>query len=81
MDPDEVVLLAAEKPTTYHEVPFEMVRQEVMQNKLEVIQKNKTWALTDLPFDHKSIYLKWVVKLQKDSEGDIIKHKVKVKFV
>ena len=49
-----------------------------MQKELEAIEKNKTWTLTNLPFRHKPISLKWVFKLKKNSEGNVIKHKARL---
>ncbi|XP_047320402.1 uncharacterized mitochondrial protein AtMg00810-like [Impatiens glandulifera] len=43
-----------------------------MNNELESIKKNKTWELTDLPLGHKTIELKWLFKLKRDSE--VAKH-------
>ena len=49
-----------------------------MQKELEAIENNKMWALTNLPFGHKPISLKWVFKLKKNSEGNVIKHKARL---
>jgi hypothetical protein len=47
----------------------------VMQSEMNVIEKNRTWELTDLPRGHSAITLKWVFKLKRDEVGAIIKHK------
>ena len=73
-----LVLLAAEEPTTYREAATEMMWQEAMQKELEDIERNKTWTLTNLPSEHKPIGLKWVFKLKKNSEENVIKHKTKL---
>ena len=78
LDSDELVLLLAEVPKTYREVATETIWQEAMQKELEAIGKNKTWALTNLQPGHKPIGLKWVFKLKKNSEGNVIKHKVRL---
>ena len=49
-----------------------------MQKELEAIENNKMWVLTNLPFGHKPISLKWVFKLKKNSEGNVIKHKARL---
>ena len=36
------------------------------------------WTLTTLPAGHKPIGLKWVYKLKKNTEGDVIKHKARL---
>ena len=52
--------------------------QEAVQKKLEAIEKNKTWALTNLLPGHKLIDLKWVFKLKKNNEGHDIKHNARL---
>ena len=49
-----------------------------MKKKIEAIEKNETWSLTELPIGHKIIGLKWVFKLKKNSNGEIIKHKARL---
>ena len=52
--------------------------QEAVQKKREAIEKNKTWGLTNWLPEHKLIDLKWVFKLKKNSEGNVIKHKARL---
>jgi hypothetical protein len=42
------------------------------------IQSNRTWELLALPTGHRAIGLKWVFKLKKDPQGNIIKHKARL---
>nr|GEZ72361.1 zinc finger, CCHC-type [Tanacetum cinerariifolium] len=42
------------------------------------INRNNTWELTTLPKGHKAIGLKWVFKIKKDANGNIIKHKARL---
>ena len=50
-----------------------------MLKEFEAIKKKKkTRSLTNLLSNHKPINLKWVFNFKKDSEGNIIKHKVRV---
>lgn len=51
------------------------VWQKAMQSEISSIEKNKTWELTTLPRGHKAIDLKWVFKVKKDQNGEVIKHK------
>ena len=78
MNPDELLFLTTDEPTTYHEAATEEAWNEAMKKELESIEKNKTWELTDLPPGHKTIGLKWVFKLKRDSEGNILKHKARL---
>jgi hypothetical protein len=46
-----------------------------MRAKLASIKENNTWNLTDLPAGKKPIGLKWVFKLKRDADGNVLKHK------
>ncbi|XP_050914974.1 sugar transporter ERD6-like 6 [Lathyrus oleraceus] len=46
-----------------------------MKEKLEAIQINKTWELTELPKNKKTISVRWVYKLKLNPKGSIGKHK------
>ena len=39
------------------------------------ITENKTWSLEDMPSGHRGIELKWVFKLKRNEEGEVVKHK------
>jgi hypothetical protein len=41
---------------------------------MDVVEKNCTWQLADLPRGHRVITLKWVFKLKRDKAGAIVKH-------
>lgn len=46
-----------------------------MKNEIDSIEKYNTWILTELPHGHKAIGLKWVSKIKKDMNGEVVKHK------
>ncbi|XP_074363436.1 uncharacterized protein LOC141703961 [Apium graveolens] len=75
---DEVMLLKVEEPTHYSEAVSEQEWVEAMKTEVEMIEKNNTWELTDLPAGHKPVGLKWVYKLKKDTEGNVVKHKARL---
>ena len=49
-----------------------------MEEELECILDNKTWTSSALPAGHRAIGLKWVFKLKKDPEGNVVKHKARL---
>lgn len=63
---------------SYREAVKEKAWKEAMKSEFDVIEKNKTWVLSDLPEGHKAIGLKWVFKLKRNTNGDIIKHKARL---
>ncbi|KAK1396086.1 hypothetical protein POM88_005949 [Heracleum sosnowskyi] len=75
---DELMLLKIEGPESYKEVAREEEWNKEMAAEIETIEKNETWVLTELPPGHKPIGLKWVYKLKKDSEGNVVKHKARL---
>lgn len=75
---DELMFLGIDEPTTYRKAVKEKAWNEAMKNEIEVIERNKTWELSDLPKGHKAIGLKWVFKLKRNTNGDILKHKARL---
>jgi hypothetical protein len=63
------------KPHSFVEVEANAAQRAAMQLKMDVVERNRTWELADLPAGHRMIILKWVFKLKKDEAGAIIKHK------
>ncbi|GJZ85769.1 zinc finger, CCHC-type containing protein [Tanacetum coccineum] len=62
LDPEELMMMETDQPTTFKEAVSMKEWREAMQAELESIKKNKTWKLTDLPPGHRAIGLKWVYK-------------------
>lgn len=49
-----------------------------MLKEMKSIKKNCTWELIDWPAGHCPIRLKWVFKLIKDTQGEVVKHKARL---
>ncbi|KAL9260106.1 Retrovirus-related Pol polyprotein from transposon TNT 1-94-like protein, partial [Drosera capensis] len=75
---NELMMLESDELTCYQEAAAEGTWYQTIQKELESIEKNNTWTLTELPPGHTSIGLKWVFKLKKDSDGQVVKHKVRL---
>lgn len=45
---------------------------------MDSIEQNDTWKLTELSADRKVIRLKWVYKIKRDANGEILKHKARL---
>jgi hypothetical protein len=76
--PSPSCLLGMEELTTFDEANEEQAWGEAMQAELSSIESNRTWELADFPKGHKAIGLKWVHELNKDPEGRVVKHKVRL---
>ncbi|KAL7582697.1 hypothetical protein Lser_V15G42892 [Lactuca serriola] len=49
-----------------------------MEVELSAIERNKTWELVRLPPGRRPIGLKWVYKLKRDPDGNVLKHKARI---
>jgi hypothetical protein len=74
----DVCLLTADEPATFAEAEKDKMWQAAMMEEMVSIEMNQTWQLTQLPPGHHAIGLKWVFKLKKDSNGDVVKWKARV---
>nr|GFB05380.1 ribonuclease H-like domain, reverse transcriptase, RNA-dependent DNA polymerase [Tanacetum cinerariifolium] len=69
------LLLAEDEPKNYKEASNDQKWIEAIKDELDSINRNNTCVLTTLPTGDKAIGLKWVFKIKKDANGNIIKHK------
>jgi hypothetical protein len=74
----EALLVEMEEPTNYTEAAGYAEWVDAMDKEIQSIEKNKTWSLCKLPVGHKPIGLKWVYKLKKNSDGEVVKHKARL---
>jgi hypothetical protein len=74
----EGLLAELEEPTCYSEAASQVEWIDAMNKEVQSIEKNQTWQLVKLPPGQKAIGLKWVFKLKKNSEGEVIKHKARL---
>jgi hypothetical protein len=71
-------LLSTDEPSSFFEASNQACWQRAMKDEMESIVSNKTWTLCELPKGQKSIGLKWVYKLKKDSPRKVVKHKARL---
>jgi len=74
----EALLVDSGEPTCYREAAGHQEWLEAMKKEMESIEKNRTWELVKLPVGKKPIGLKWVYKLKKNTEGEVVKHKARL---
>ena len=78
MEYSGVCLIAAEEPRTVEQALSELCWRNAMLTEMQSIEANRTWEICDLPRNQKAIGLKWVFKVKKDPEGNIVKHKARL---
>jgi hypothetical protein len=66
------------EPRSFAEAEKDTAWRAAMNSEMDVVEKNRTWELADLPRGHRVITLEWVFKLRRDEVGVIIKHKARL---
>ncbi|RVW53770.1 Retrovirus-related Pol polyprotein from transposon TNT 1-94 [Vitis vinifera] len=66
------------EPTCYTEVARFPKWIEAMKPEINVIERNGTWKLTELPKATKAIGVKWVFRTKFNSDGSTFKHKARL---
>ena len=75
---EEALLISGDEPLSYIEAASEEVWLQAMREEMLSIDKNDTWEL-EIPTPHcRPIGLKWIFKLKKNPQGDVIKHKARL---
>jgi len=74
----EALFAESAKPAKYSEAAENPEWMEAMNSEIRSIEKNRTWELTKVPAGHKAIGLKWVYKLKRNADGEIVKHKARL---
>uniref|UniRef100_A0ACD5WYF1 Uncharacterized protein n=1 Tax=Avena sativa TaxID=4498 RepID=A0ACD5WYF1_AVESA len=71
-------LLSAEEPDNIDAALGDPAWKKAMEEEMGSILENHTWEFTSLPSRQRAIGLKWVYKIKKDPEGNIVKHKARL---
>lgn len=69
---ERLLLLINEEPWNFKDAIAEKVWKDACEDT-----KNNTWDLVDLPEVAKSIGLKWIFKIKRNTEGSINKYKLR----
>jgi len=72
------LLAVMEEPTCFRDAADHPEWVQAMENGMQSICKNGTWELANLPPGQKPIGLKWVYKLKKNAEGEVVKYKARL---
>ena len=70
--------LSVDEPTNYAEAAGNENWRHAMIEEIEAIRKNNTWEFAKLPEGHRAIGLKWVYKVKKNPEREIVRHKARL---
>ena len=73
----DLLLAMKDEPVNYNQAKKDCNWVNAMKSELEAIEKNNTWVLVEPPRS-KVIGLKWIFKLKRDKNGEIVKHKARL---
>jgi len=62
-------------PIIFSKAAKEEKWNEAMNSKIQSIERNNTWELTELPIGAKTIDVKWIYKTKLNEEGNVKKYK------
>ncbi|GJY33132.1 ribonuclease H-like domain-containing protein [Tanacetum coccineum] len=69
-------------PNITEEVGLEAVKNinwvNAMNEEMHILYEDKTWTMTDLPFDRKPIGSKWVFRIKCKSNGEVERYKARL---
>lgn len=74
----ELLFAGTEEPQSYKQAAGDKNWRLAMEGEINSIEKNGTWKLTELPVGKKVIDLKWVYKIKKNADGEVIKYKARL---
>jgi hypothetical protein len=76
---DDVLNLASvDEPASFREAEQEESWREAMRAEIKAIEENCTSELEELPARHRAIGLKWVYKIKRNENGDVMRHKTRL---
>jgi hypothetical protein len=74
----ELHAVSVEEPKSLKEADGDPNWVAAMEEEMKSIRDNDTWSLVELPHRHHAIGLKWVYKVKRDENGDIVKYKARL---
>lgn len=75
---DELLFIGVDEPVTYSQATQESKWRVAMKHEMDSVEKNGTWKLKELPPGRKPIELKWIYKIKRDANGQIVKYKARI---
>nr|GFC02472.1 retrovirus-related Pol polyprotein from transposon TNT 1-94 [Tanacetum cinerariifolium] len=77
-DEANAIEIIQQDPTRFEDALKDIKWKEAMDREIEMIEKNQTWQLVELPKDAKCIRVKWVFKTKLNERGEIENHKARL---
>ena len=74
----ELYLMELDEPVNFNQAVQGNEWKRAMKIEMEAVERNGTWELTELPPGRKPIDLKWIYKIKRDTQGNVVKHKARI---
>jgi hypothetical protein len=78
LEQGEIHAVSAEELASFGEAKQEPCWTVAMREEIKAIEDNNTWVLTELPAGARAISLKWVFKVKKNEQGNVLRHKARL---
>jgi hypothetical protein len=75
---DRLFIVSADEPGSVGQAIQEVVWRKAMEEELRAIEDNQTWTFTELSVGQRAIGLKWVFKVKRDEQGNVVRHKARL---
>ena len=76
--PIDECMVSTDEPMNYEEASREEAWKKAMIEEMQAIDRSNTWELVPPPIGCKPIGLKWIFKLKRNSNGDVVRYKARL---
>ena len=71
-------MVSTDEPMSYEEASREEAWKKAVIEEMQAIDQSNTWELVPPPIGCKPIGLKWIFKLKRNSDGDVVRYKARL---
>ena len=76
--PIDECMVSTDEPMNYEEASREEAQKKAMIEEMQAIDRSNTWELVPPPIGCKPIGLKWIFKLKRNSDGEVVRYKARL---
>ena len=76
--PIDKCMFSTDEPMNYAEVSHEEACKKAMIEEMQAIDRSNTCELVPPPIGCRPIGLKWIFKLKRNSDGDVVRYKARL---
>ena len=78
LSPIDECMVSTDEPMSYEEASREEAWKKAMIEEMQAIDRSNSWELVPPPIRCKPIGLKWIFKLKRNSDGDVVRYKARL---